>query len=399
MNETTSPTSQHPETPPSGEHENVSPTETESTPLNPGDADAHYQKGLELKARGRHREARDAFEYALLLDPGHIDADNALIEALLSDAHRLNQGSSLEGSENVASGDATPRQRSEEVNETTSPTSQHPETPPSGERENVLPTETVVNESTPLNLENVDAHYQRGLDLKARWRHREAVEIFEQVIRLKPDNADAYYQKGLSYSRLGKHAEALEAFEEVTTRLNPQHINAHFNRGIALRDLENRNEEAVKAFEKVIGLNPGDADAYYQMGMVLAKQGKDKEAWKAFENATHFDPSDAETHYQKGMVLVKLKKYKEAAKAFEEATKINPNNANAHYQKGLALSELGDDYQGAAEAFEKVISLNAQQLADAYSQMGRVLTRLGRSDEAQAAFDMARVVRGRIEPS
>ena len=214
VNETTSPTSQHPETPPSGEHENVSPTETESTPLNPGDADAHYQKGLELKARGRHREARDAFEYALLLDPGHIDADNALIEALLSDAHRLNQGSSLEGSENVASGDATPRQRSEEVNETTSPTSQHPETPPSGERENVLPTETVVNESTPLNLENVDAHYQRGLDLKARWRHREAVEIFEQVILLKPDNADAYYQKGLSYSRLGKHAEALKAFED-----------------------------------------------------------------------------------------------------------------------------------------------------------------------------------------
>ena len=155
----------------------------------------------------------------------------------------------------------------------------------------------------------------------------------------------------------------------------------------------------MKAFETVIGLNPGDADAYYQMGMVLAKQGKDKEAWKAFENATHFDPSDAETHYQKGMVLVKLKKYKEAAKAFEEATKINPNNANAHYQKGLALSELGDDYQGAAEAFEKVISLNTQQLADAYSQMGRALTRLGRSDEAQAAYDMAKAVRGRIEPS
>ena len=105
---------------------------------------------------------------------------------------------------------------------------------PSSERETVSPTET---EPTLLNLENVDAHYQRGLDLKARWRHREAVEIFEQVTLLKPDNADAYYQKGLSYSRLGKHAEALEAFEAVTTRLNPRHVNAHFNRGIALRDL------------------------------------------------------------------------------------------------------------------------------------------------------------------
>ncbi len=234
-----------------------------------------------------------------------------------------------------------------------------------------------------LDPRNTDARYQRGLELKALMRYREAVEAFEQVIFIKPRDADAYYHKGIAHSHLREHEMALKAFEKAI-ELKPSHISAHFNKGIALRDLGNRDEEAVKAFEKVIGLNPGNADAYYQMGMVLAKQGKDKEAVNAFENATKFDPSDAYTHYEKGLVLAKQGNDKEALNAFENAIKLDPEHTMAHCQKSIVLYKLGE-FQKAEEAFTK----GQGQFADANRQLGSVLTRLGRSDEAEAAHVMA----------
>ena len=110
------------------------------------------------------------------------------VEDFYNEAFRPNQGSGLESSENIASGDGTPRQSPDgdphsQVSHSLNPgeapvpltdvnvsqnhepevVSRHPETPPSGER----PTETIVDEPmplnpTPLNNENVSQNPEPG---------------------------------------------------------------------------------------------------------------------------------------------------------------------------------------------------------------------------------------------
>ncbi len=68
-------------------------------------------------------------------------------------------------------------------------------------------------EATKINPEDVRAHCQKGLALKALGGHdQEAEEAFDKVISLKAQLANAYFQKRLALKALGGHdQEALEA--------------------------------------------------------------------------------------------------------------------------------------------------------------------------------------------
>ena len=50
--------------------------------------------------------------------------------------------------------------------------------------------EIAENETTPLNPEDADAHYQNGLALSHLGEHEKALEAFGQVINLNPEDAD-----------------------------------------------------------------------------------------------------------------------------------------------------------------------------------------------------------------
>ena len=77
--------------------------------------------------------------------------------------------------------------------------------------------------------------------------------------------------------------EALEAYEQAI-RLDPNFANAYYNQGLALRRLK-RYEEALTAFEQRIHLDPNYALAYNGKGLVLEALGKKIEAQQAYERA------------------------------------------------------------------------------------------------------------------
>ena len=69
----------------------------------------------------------------------------------------------------------------------------------------------------------------KGHSLQSLNRHGEALECFDQAMRLGSKGATIYHGKGVSLQSLNRHGEALACFEEAI-RLDPEHAEARKSR-------------------------------------------------------------------------------------------------------------------------------------------------------------------------
>jgi tetratricopeptide (TPR) repeat protein len=110
---------------------------------------------------------------------------------------------------------------------------------------------------------------------------------------------------------------------------------------------ENRIDEALDCFNKAIETYPQNDLAHGDMGLILDKKGNASEALESFSKALALNSSNPITWHNKGLVLIKMKKLVEAIDFFERAIEHDQNYAKAWYNKARALSLLGktDDSQ------------------------------------------------------
>ena len=55
----------------------------------------------------------------------------------------------------------------------------------------------------------------KGVVLSRLGRHSEAIEAYDQALRIKPDYSSAWNNKGVVLSRLGRYTEAIEAYDQA----------------------------------------------------------------------------------------------------------------------------------------------------------------------------------------
>ena len=121
-------------------------------------------------------------------------------------------------------------------------------------------------------------------------------------------------------------------------------------------------------------------------------------------------PNNKYYHYNYGVLLLGDKKYSEALVQFKAAVKIDPNYENAIYNIGVVYVKWGDKifkqeqdkdvktdnsklkYESALPYLEKVIQLNDKDAA-IWETLGKVYTRLGKTNDAENAFKKADALR------
>ena len=84
-----------------------------------------------------------------------------------------------------------------------------------------------------------------------------------------------------------RFAEALECFEEVL-KLSPEHIHALSNRGNGFCSAK-KYLEALGCFEAAIAIDPYFAGAWYNKALVMQCLGRDREAMAAMKTAKTLD--------------------------------------------------------------------------------------------------------------
>ncbi len=173
----------------------------------------------------------------------------------------------------------------------------------------------VIGQNEPRPAEPSDnADWMRwnnvGIGLLDELQHQDALDAFEQVIRLNPDYKDGYINIGLDYLDWEKYDEARMPLE-MALKLHPDDARALYY--LALVERRARNSAAeVADLEKVVAGYPDSRDARRELGISYYQQDRPEDAIAQFKALQAIDPDDLAAHYNLA-ILYRRKGFKQLA--------------------------------------------------------------------------------------
>jgi tetratricopeptide (TPR) repeat protein len=112
------------------------------------------------------------------------------------------------------------------------------------------------------------AHDSLGTALAAAGRTAEAIEQYEQALRLKPDDAIAHHNLALALAAADRRGEAIEHYRQPL-RLKPDFAEAHYNWACTLESM-GRTKEAVEHYHEALQRTPDSIVTLNNLAWLLA---------------------------------------------------------------------------------------------------------------------------------
>jgi tetratricopeptide (TPR) repeat protein len=215
-------------------------------------------------------------------------------------------------------------------------------------------------------------------------QYEEAINIYNQTLKLKPEEHDVLYKIGNAFSGLGNYEQAILYYQKIVSHQHNYEWVWH-SLGNALLAIGSFNE-AIHKYDKAAKINPENYEHWYNLGNAQAGAGKYQEAIKSYKEALRFRKDKFWIYHSLGDVLRKLHSYEEAIQSYKTALEINPNNYESRHKLGKALSGLGK-YQEAIENYDQLMGY--YEPPSLWLHRSYVLCQLGQTDEASRSFDTA----------
>ena len=173
----------------------------------------------------------------------------------------------------------------------------------------------------------------------------EALHCSEKLIQIDKNFLDGWFTRGIIYSTQHNSVQAIESFNQVL-RINPFHKEAKEGKIIHLKGLynsqKNKNdyEGALKALDQVLEEQPENASNWTEKGNVFFFIKDFNKAIECYNVALKFNPQSYYAWFNKGIIhLQHLGDFTVAFECFNEALKIKPNDKNALELQGVALEK------------------------------------------------------------
>ncbi len=212
------------------------------------------------------------------------------------------------------------------------------------------------NEAIKLNSDDHEAYYNRGIVKDDMNNPGEAIKDYDEAIRLKPNYIKALLNRGLAWSKIDKpeYGKAIADFNDAI-KLDSKNPDAYYNRGVA-KSIMGENEEAITDFSNAIRLKPNYQDAYYNRGVAKSIIGENEEAITDFSDAIKLKPNYPKAYSNRGSAKGNMGNFNSAINDFNDAIKLDPDLVSAHIGRGVADTSLGK-YDEALADFRKVLEL------------------------------------------
>src|SRR6202022_4636422 len=94
------------------------------------------------------------------------------------------------------------------------------------------------------------AYNNRGVAYRVKANYAEAIDDFNEAIRLVPDFANAFNNRGVAYRNMGDLDRAVADYDQAI-RIKPDYVAAFYNRGLALAD-KRESSKAISDFTTVL---------------------------------------------------------------------------------------------------------------------------------------------------
>lgn len=138
-----------------------------------------------------------------------------------------------------------------------------------------------LSKKCQLSSISAEEYINRGAELRKNNRLEEALENYDQAIKLKPDSLYAHYNRGNVLKDLRRLGEALDSYNRVI-ELNPDFQWVYSNHGNVLNGL-GKPKEALESYDKAIKINSEDAESYWNKSLIKLLLGHYEEGWKLYE--------------------------------------------------------------------------------------------------------------------
>jgi Flp pilus assembly protein TadD len=159
-----------------------------------------------------------------------------------------------------------------------------------------------------------------GIAYLDQLQYADAMDAFEQVVKLRPDYADGYTNIALTYIGWEKYSEARPSLEKAL-QLNPNNARALYYLALVERR-DGRRDEEVADLQRVVEQYPQSRDARRELGIAYYQRHSYEEARQQFEALQNIDPDDIAAHYNLAVLYRRLgMKDKAAEQAAAFATK------------------------------------------------------------------------------
>jgi len=163
-------------------------------------------------------------------------------------------------------------------------------------------------------------HYDTGIYYLGQENIENALEKFDNALKVHPEFPQALSEKGKILGELQKYEKALSILEEAL-KYDPDLESAKKTRDFVLKVLK-------------------DAEGYYNSGIYHLGRENLEDALEKFDNALKLRPEFPQALTEKGKILAELQKYEEALVFLEEALKYDPDLESAKKTRVLVLEIL-----------------------------------------------------------
>ena len=153
--------------------------------------------------------------------------------------------------------------------------------------------ESKVTKSTSLAdpKYNIKRLYKKGTNLMADEKLEDAIEVFEQALKIDPKNVELLLKLGYARFHLDDHAEALRVYDRV---LDVQVTNAEAWNLKGLIHYEQKNyAKALDAVEKAVESDSGFGMAWYNKACFLSLLNQVPEAIESLKRSIEIDVKNA----------------------------------------------------------------------------------------------------------
>lgn len=217
----------------------------------------------------------------------------------------------------------------------------------------ITPEEQAQRDS--LNRMTASSLVVEGMTRKMIGNRTDAMQSFNNCLRVEPDNDAALFQLSLLYMEEGSAAQAVQ-YGERAVQLQPD--NEWYV--LHMAELYQRTgdfKSAVSSFDKLIKLRPDRREYYYYYADALVRNGEEVKSVEVLDKLEKKYGFDEDAVIQKYRIYSYLKKYPEAIAEINKLIEHNPYEVTNYGIIAELYEELGQEDK-ALEYYNKVLAID-----------------------------------------
>ncbi|MBV9301095.1 MAG: tetratricopeptide repeat protein [Acidobacteriaceae bacterium] len=195
--------------------------------------------------------------------------------------------------------------------------------------------------------------------------YSDADKWFTKSAEWNPKDRQAWYYLGRTKYNENRFDEAIQAFNECL-KLDPKNVKAEDNLGLCYAAL-GRTDEAITAYQTAIGwqaqATTKNSGPLIDLGSVLIETDRAGEAIPYLVEAAGISPKDFTVHRELGKAYLHVNETKKAQAELEKAVQLAPENGPLHFMLGKVYRKEGLSEKAKIE-FDRVAALNGEKSQD-----------------------------------